>query len=173
MTNQTPISVRLMIAVIGFAGLTGLWSACSSEPVSGSGQELFQRYCATCHQPDANGVEGAFPPLRQTEWVLGDKGRIIRLVLYGMQGPIEVKGVSYNNVMTPHGFLTDEQVASVLTYVRSNFGNDADAVLADEVTRVRAAEGERDLFQSSRLRFRIGIPEAEEATEASAATIEQ
>lgn len=171
MTFKTPNVLRLMIAVLGFSGLTGVISACSSEPASGSGQELFQRYCATCHQPDARGVEGAFPPLRQTEWVLGDKGRFIRLVLYGMQGPIEVQGETYNNVMTPHGFLSDEQVASVLTYVRSNFGNDADAVSADEVRRVREAEGDRDLYQASRLQFRIGIPE--EADDSETTSTEQ
>jgi mono/diheme cytochrome c family protein len=138
-----------------------LWMGCSSEPAPGSGGEIFVRYCATCHQPDGSGVEGAFPSLHQTEWTEGDKGRLIRLVLYGMQGPIEVNGAEYNNVMTPHGFLTDEQVAAVLTFVRSNFGNDAEAVTPDEVARVRAAEGDRDLYESSRLYYRIGIPEAD------------
>lgn len=106
-------------------------------------------------------MEGAFPTLHQTEWTEGDKGRLIRLVLFGMQGPIEIKGASYNNVMTPHGFLTDEQVAAVLTFVRSNFDNEADAVTAEEVARVRAAEGEHDLYESSRLYYQIGIPEAD------------
>lgn len=132
---------------------------CTSEPAPGSGAEIYTRYCATCHQGDGNGIERAFPPIRGTEWANGDKGRLIRLVLYGMQGPIEVEGEMYNNVMTPHGFLTDEQVAAVLTFVRSNFDNDADAVLPEEVARVRAAEGDRGLFRSERLQYRIGIPE--------------
>jgi len=136
-------------------------TGCSSEPAPGSGGEIYARYCATCHQSDGNGIERAFPTLRGTEWANGDKGRLIRLVLYGMQGPIEVKGETYNNVMTPHGFLTDDQVAAVLTFVRSNFDNDADEVFPDEVARVRAAEGDRDLFRSERLQYRIGIPEAD------------
>ena len=78
------------------------------------------RYCATCHQPDGSGVEGAFPSLHQTEWTEGDRGRLIRLVLYGMQGPIEVNGAVYNNVMTPHGFLTDEQVAGLKDMMIAN-----------------------------------------------------
>lgn len=138
-----------------------VWVGCSSKPVPGSGGDIFAKYCATCHQPDGMGVEGAFPPLHQTEWTEGDKGRLIRLVLYGMQGPIEINGAHYNNVMTPHGFLTDEQLAAVLTFVRSNFDNDADAVTAEEVARVRAAEGDHELFESSRLYYRIGIPEAD------------
>ena len=136
-------------------------TGCSSEPAPGSGAEIYARYCATCHQPDGNGIERAFPPIRGTEWANGDKGRLIRLVLYGMQGPIEVKGETYNNVMTPHGFLTDEQVAAVLTFVRSSFDNDADEVLPEEVARVRAAEGDRGLFRSERLQYRIGIPDAD------------
>lgn len=147
------------VLLLGAFILIALGSGCSSTPAPGSGGEIFARYCATCHQPDGNGVEGAFPPLSDSEWVQGDKGRIIRLVLYGMQGPIEIKGNTYNNVMTPHGFLTDEQVAAVLTYVRSSFGNDADAVTADEVARVRAAEGDRGLYHSTRLQYRFGIPE--------------
>lgn len=147
----------VFILLLGLALCTG----CASEPAPGSGADIFAKYCATCHQADGAGVEGAFPPLRQTEWTEGDKGRLVRLVLYGMQGPIEIGGTDYNNVMTPHGFLTDEQVAAVLTFVRSNFGNDADAVTADEVARVRAAEGDRDLYESSRLYYRIGIPDAD------------
>ena len=147
--------IMLIVMLLGGSIAAG----CNSKPAPGSGQEIYTRYCATCHMGDGNGIENAFPPIRETEWSNGDKGRLIRLVLYGMQGPIEVKGKSYNNVMTPHNFLTDEQVAAVLTYVRSNFGNDADAVVAEEVSRVRAAEGDRGLYRSERLVYRIGIPE--------------
>jgi len=147
----------IVLMVMLMAGSIAI--GCTSAPAPGSGAEIYTRYCATCHQGDGNGIENAFPPIRETEWANGDKGRLIRLVLYGMQGPIEVKGQSYNNVMTPHAFLTDEQVAAVLTYVRTNFGNDSDAVLADEVARVRAAEGDRGLYRSERLTNRIGIPQ--------------
>lgn len=160
---MTDSSSRISLAsIVAFTALLiGSFSTgCGSETAPGSGAEIYTRYCATCHQGDGNGIENAFPPIRETEWANGDKGRLIRLVLYGMQGPIEVKGVTYNNVMTPHGFLTDDQVAAVLTYVRSNFGNDAEEVFADEVARVRAAEGERDLYRSERLIYRIGVPPA-------------
>ena len=149
--------ILLVVMLLGGSISVG----CSSKPAPGSGQEIYTRYCATCHMGDGNGIENAFPPIRETEWANGDKGRLIRLVLYGMQGPLEVKGKTYNNVMTPHGFLTDEQVAAVLTYVRSNFGNEADAVRAEEVSRVRAAEGDRGLYRSERLMYRIGIPDPE------------
>lgn len=163
MKHQSGLALVLTI-LFGLLSAGSLLAGCSNEPPPGSGAEIYARYCATCHQADGNGIEGAFPPLTGTEWANGDKGRLIRLVLYGMQGPIEVGGKSYNNVMTPHGFLTDEQVAAVLTFVRSSFENDAEAVTADEVARVRAAEGDRGLFRSERLQFRIGIPAADSSS---------
>lgn len=101
------------------------------------GKTVYNQYCLACHQADGNGVPGAFPTLHQTEYVVGDKERLISIVLNGLQGPIEVNGQQYNSMMPQHGFLTDEQVAGVLTYVRKSFGNDADEVTVEEVKQVR------------------------------------
>ena len=107
------------------------------------GKTVYGQYCVACHQVDGNGVAGAFPPLTKSEWIEGDKTRLIGLVLNGMQGPITVKGEEYNNVMPPHGFLTDEDIAATLTYVRQAFGNDASEITTAEVAEVRASgEGE-------------------------------
>jgi len=133
--------------------------ACGQDPILSSGSEIYSKYCATCHQADGEGIEGAFPPISESEWAEGDEGRLIRLVLVGMQGPLEVKGEAFNNVMTPHGFLTDEQIAHVLTFVRSSFGNDAGPIVADQVMRVRASEDQDELYLASKLFFQIGIPE--------------
>lgn len=102
-----------------------------------TGKTVYNQYCLACHQADGNGVTGAFPTLQQTDYVLGDKNRLISIVIDGLQGPIEVKGQQYNSVMPPHGFLTDEQIAAVTTYVRKSFGNDADEVTVEEVKHVR------------------------------------
>ncbi len=102
------------------------------------GKTVYGQYCVACHQADGNGVTGAFPPLTQTEWVLGEKTKLITLVLNGIQGPITVKGEEYNNVMASHSFLTDEEIAATLTYVRQAFGNDASEVTTAEVAEVRA-----------------------------------
>ena len=134
-------------------------SACKTDPVMVSGSDIYSKYCVTCHQADGMGVQGAFPPLAENEWSEGDEGRLIRLVINGMQGPIEVSGSEYNNVMTPHGFLTDDQIANVLTYVRTSFGNDADPVSADQVTRVRATIGSDELYVASRLFLKTGVPD--------------
>ncbi len=103
------------------------------------GQGIYKTYCQVCHQADGNGVPGMNPPLTQTEWVLGEKERLIKVVLNGLNGEIEIKGEIYNNVMASHSFLTDKQIADVLTYVRSSWGNDASEISEEEVAAVRAS----------------------------------
>ena len=99
-------------------------------------------YCSGCHQPNGTGATGRFPPLKGTDWVTGDKKRLIHLVLNGMEGDIEVNGEMYNGVMPQHQFLSDSAVADVLTYIRKSFGNNADAVEVAEVTKVRSELGQ-------------------------------
>jgi mono/diheme cytochrome c family protein len=101
------------------------------------GQEIYLKYCMACHQASGSGVQGMYPTLQKTDWVYGDKSRLIGLLLNGQQGEIKVNGQVFRGVMPTHQYLTDEQIANVLTYVRSNFGNTASAVLPEEVTLQR------------------------------------
>jgi glucose/arabinose dehydrogenase len=107
------------------------------KPVAGG--KVYSVYCTACHQRNGMGDSQRFPPLAGADWVTGDKERLIKVVLKGLEGPIEVKGQSYNNVMPQHSFLKDEEVAEVLTHIRSNFGNKASEVSAEEVAKVRAS----------------------------------
>ncbi len=102
------------------------------------GRQVYTEQCLTCHQADGGGVQNMNPPLIKTKWVLGDKARLIEIVLKGMTGDIEINGDEYHNVMPPHEFLTDQQIADLLTYVRNSFGNKAKAVTVAEVKAVRA-----------------------------------
>lgn len=116
----------------------------SDDMLPEDGEEIYMTRCLSCHMTNGEGVPGVFPPLAGSEYVTGDKGRVIRMILHGLTGEITVKDVTYSGMMPPWGgFLTDEQVAQVLTYVRSNFGNEAEAVTTEEVAAVRAAVGER------------------------------
>ena len=78
-----------------------------------------------------------YPALQKTDWVHGDKTRLISLLLNGQQGEITVNGQVFRGVMPTHQYLTDEQIADVLSFVRSNFGNTASAVLPEEVATIR------------------------------------
>ena len=110
-----------------------------SEPVAvinKEGKKVYSIYCLACHQADGRGVAGLNPPLTGTEWVSGDKKRLIGVMLNGLAGE-KVDGEEYRNVMAPQSFLTDKQIADVLTYVRSSFGNDYDAITMEEVKAER------------------------------------
>lgn len=107
--------------------------------VKSQGQLIYEQNCLTCHQANGSGVPNLNPPLRGTDWVLGDKTRLINVLLKGLQGQ-EIEGDMYDNAMPAHDFLDDTQIADVLTYIRSNFGNKAEAVTADEVKVARSAK---------------------------------
>jgi glucose/arabinose dehydrogenase/cytochrome c5 len=111
--------------------------ATATTKVNAAGKAVYMQTCVTCHQPDGGGVGNLNPPLIKTSYVLGDKARLINVVLKGMsQKPVD--GETYSNVMPPFNYLTDKQVADVLTYVRSSFGNKASAVTEAEVKKARA-----------------------------------
>ncbi|WP_084523707.1 c-type cytochrome [Adhaeribacter aquaticus] len=101
-----------------------------------AGAQLFNNNCGACHQTNGQGND-RFPPLNESEWVNGDKTRLISIVLKGLEGEIKVKGKSYNNVMPKLDHINNENIAKILTYVRQNFGNKANAITANEVDVVR------------------------------------
>lgn len=102
------------------------------------GKKVYDAYCLACHQADGGGVPRLNPPLQRTSFVLGDKKKLIEIVLKGMNEEIEIDGEVYDNNMSAHSFLTDQQVADVLTYVRNSFTNKASAVTPAEVKAVRS-----------------------------------
>jgi mono/diheme cytochrome c family protein len=104
-----------------------------------AGKQVYLTQCLACHQVDAAGVQGMNPPLIKTKFVLGDKPTLVKIVLNGMTGAVNINGDTYHNVMAPHSELTDQQIADVLTYVRNSFGNKASAVTAAQVKAIRAA----------------------------------
>jgi mono/diheme cytochrome c family protein len=102
------------------------------------GKQVYLQQCLACHQADAGGVDGMNPSLIKAKFVLGDKAALVKIVLNGLSG-VEIDGDSYNGVMAPHADLTDLQIADVLTYIRSNFGNKASAITPAQVKAIRAA----------------------------------
>lgn len=101
------------------------------------GKAIYTDNCVTCHQANGSGVPRLNPPLIETEYVLGDKEKLIGILLNGSAVGLEIKGKTYSNNMPSFDYLSDQQIADVLTYVRSNFGNDAEAITPSEVKTVR------------------------------------
>jgi glucose/arabinose dehydrogenase len=106
-----------------------------------AGGILYNTYCSTCHARDGLGDNNRYPPLAGSEIVTGDKSRLIDIVMNGLQGPVQVKGKTWDGLMPAHGaFLDDVAIASITTYIRKNrrFQNNSDAVSPEEVAKVRA-----------------------------------
>jgi mono/diheme cytochrome c family protein len=117
-----------------------------------TGDEVYIQVCQVCHQAGGVGIPGAFPPLAGSEWMAKPNDTLIKIVLHGLQGEIEVKGEKYTSMMTPQaGFLNDQEVANVLTYVRTSFGNTGDAVKTEEVKAVRDANAGHGAWEASEL----------------------
>jgi mono/diheme cytochrome c family protein len=117
------------------------------------GQRLFNGKCAACHQPDGKGRAGQFPPLAQSDWLLGTRETPIRILLYGLQGDIAVAGQTFNGNMPAFGEqLKDEQIAAVLSYVRQEWGNQAASIPAEMVALVRKTNRRSQPWSSAELK---------------------
>ena len=129
-----------------YADLTRANPVSPEQEEHNKGLQIFKFICVQCHQPNGLGVPGQYPPLAGSDWVQHeDPGRIIRIVLNGLSGPLEVKGQSFNNTMPPwKTTLSDEQIAHVLTFIRREWGNNAPRVTPEEVADVRAQVKSRD-----------------------------
>ena len=117
------------------------------------GKKIFQSPtgCVVCHQVNGLGQPGVFPPLAGSEWVVGSEERLIRIVLHGLNGPVKVKGVDFTGAVPMPSFgkvpgsgfnLSDDKIAAVLTYVRSEWGNAASAITPEQVAAIHTKEGD-------------------------------
>lgn len=104
------------------------------------GKEVYDANCMSCHQENGQGLPGSFPTLVNKTYVGGDKKKLIGIMIHGLEGEITVEGQQYNNVMAAYEYLTDQQIADVLTYVRNSFGNKYSQVTPAEVKAVREAK---------------------------------
>ena len=129
------------------------------------GQRVFGNTCSKCHQLDGQGLPGQYPPLVGSEWVLASgPARMIRIVLDGAQGPITVKGVAFNNNMAAHrDALNDQQIAAVITYVRTqrDWGHSAAPVTSEEVAAVRKKTKDRPALGAWTVPELLALPENE------------
>ena len=107
------------------------------DPALIPGKKVYDAFCSACHQANGKGAPGMNPPLAGTDWVTGDKARLIKVILNGMSEPVEINGEIYQNIMASHAFLSDQQIADVLSYIRNTWGNDASMITADEVKNQR------------------------------------
>lgn len=99
------------------------------------GEEIYSQLCIVCHQADGKGLEGAFPPLANSDYLLKTPDKAIHAIKYGLTGPITVNGKPYNSVMTNQN-LTDEEVRDVMNYIMNTWGNTHDLITLERVKKV-------------------------------------
>lgn len=110
------------------------------------GGQIYAAQCVACHQAGGIGLPGVFPPLAASEWVTSKGAVVVQILLHGISGSLTVKGAVYKGEMpTFKDKLNDAEIAAVLTYVRSNFGNAAGKVDAALVKTEREASKDRTL----------------------------
>lgn len=114
-------------------------TSASLSTIKVRGKKVYDMYCLSCHMQDGTGVPRLNPPLIKTKYVLGDKQKLITIVLKGSDAGIDLGGeITYKNVMAAHDFLKDQEIADVLTFVRTSFGNKGTIVTTINVKTVRA-----------------------------------
>jgi mono/diheme cytochrome c family protein len=126
------------VAILTFASSFLHVNAQEAADQAALGKQVYMTVCVACHQPTGQGLPMVFPPITNSEYVSGSPERLAAMILKGNIGPITVDGKLYNNMMPgQEALLTDEKIAAVMTYVRSNFGNAAPAVPVDLVAAAR------------------------------------
>jgi mono/diheme cytochrome c family protein len=133
-----------------------------------NGKMLFQAICATCHQVTGRGLDGLAPPLLDSEWALGPPEQVMRIVLHGVRGPIVVLGRTHTGDMPAFGALDDNQLSSILTYVRREWGHTASPIDPAQLKVVREeTKGHADAWSPEELKL-VTAPERPAAKSKSA-----
>lgn len=114
-----------------------------------AGQAVYERVCLNCHQPDGRGLEGIYPSLADSRTVAGATDRLAAIIIFGLAGPLESGGHTFNNVMPPAG-LTDQDAADVINYIRRNFGGLDESPAAPE-----SVKSVRDRFSDRRVPWSV------------------
>jgi mono/diheme cytochrome c family protein len=106
--------------------------------LNSAGAVIYENYCASCHKSDGKGLPDLAPSLVGSQQVLGENEPLIKLLMTGKQGPIGVNDVKYDQGMPAFSFLGDMEIAAVLSYIRTQYGQNTSIISATEVAKERA-----------------------------------
>jgi nitrite reductase (NO-forming)/hydroxylamine reductase len=124
-------------------------------------RDLYLANCGACHQPNGEGMPGAFPPLADSDFIKGDPWRIMEATVKGYSGTIVVNGAEYNSVMPAMSYLGDAELAKILTYVLNSWGNPGGSFTADQISSYRRGAG----IEPGTGERHVKTPEVEQAFE--------
>jgi len=124
---------RMLILLLGTCLTMVSWTSLASYDKQPKGKKTYDRICSTCHGEDAKGISSFSPALSRSKIILGPSSKLIRVLLRGSDELKTEPGRHNKNKMPSQANLKDRRIANLLTYIRSNFGNKAPAIIADEV----------------------------------------
>ena len=101
-----------------------------------AGREIYLSNCQSCHMEQGEGLEGVYPPLAKSDYLMADKSRAVRQILNGVNGSIKVNGVEYNAEMQGFSF-SDQELVDLLNYIRNSFGNKGGVTTIEEVRKAK------------------------------------
>ena len=111
--------------------------ATTASNAGANGQQLFATHCMACHQANGQGLPGVFPPLAGSEWVKGDARVLAHILLFGINGPIDVAGKPFKGQMPAFAHLSNAELAAVGSHIRTTWSNQASALEVDTVAQAR------------------------------------
>jgi mono/diheme cytochrome c family protein len=133
----------MKLVVVPFVLIVGLMSLWAQEKPEFDlkksilrGKEIYLAQCATCHREAGEGVEGVYPPLAKSDYLMADNKKSAQGILYGLNGPIKVNSVSYDAEM-PLFDLNDQKLSDLLNYIRNSWGNKGGAVKPEDLKAMR------------------------------------
>lgn len=136
--ERVPKFIAFCLLIIGYCSLA---VSCQSkeelqrEQMIINGGELYVQHCANCHQENGSGLNNLYPPIADSDY-LKNKEAVICMIRYGASGNMVVNGITYNQAMPANRKLYDLDIASIVTYIYNEWGDESVATSTDEITKV-------------------------------------
>ena len=131
--------MKALLGIFCCVALLGMSLENEWEESKKRGKEIYESVCIACHMGEGEGIEGVFPPLAKADYLMENPDKAARAIKYGQMGEIIVNGVTYNNIMPDPG-LDEQEIADVMNYIMSAWGNEAEEMIT--VDFVKAVEEE-------------------------------
>jgi mono/diheme cytochrome c family protein len=133
------MSSKISLVLIAFSFLALSAFNLSHSTNETEGKKLYETYCISCHMQDGNGIAGAFPPLKGVDYLMKDRGRLVRAIKNGVSGELEVNGTTYYGEM-PGFDLTEEEILNLSNYVLTSWGNNGEKINKEFVKKALATK---------------------------------
>lgn len=123
------------VTLLAFCPFIGFAQASLQESID-KGRDIYNNECSACHMENGQGIEGAFPPLANSDYFNNDLAKAVNAIFNGLEGELVVNGNTYFGVMEPVP-LSDEEIADVLNYVQNSWGGKAAMLTGDDVREMK------------------------------------